>query len=301
MTVMPVCSDINCSLMISRITDLLEYQRVTGRETQELTSIFQEVIYSYYWQNARSFPWRETTDPYSILVSEIMLQQTQTDRVLKKYLPFLLRFPDFISLASADLKSILKEWQGLGYNRRAIALKEISVRVRDEFNGILPNDLHALMNLPSIGRSTGGGILAFAHNLPVVFIETNIRRVFINFFFTDQEHVKDREILPLIEQTLDKDNPRLWYYALMDYGAMLKSKIPNPNRKSAHYTKQSPFEGSNRQIRGMILKMLLSHGPMQEQDLIDNIGKAFDRVSQIIKDLEGEGFIKPKGKMIFLT
>lgn len=259
---------------------------------------FQDTMYACYRNHARIFPWRETTDPYRILVSEFMLQQTQTGRVLGKYEGFIERFPDFRALAGADLQSVLQAWQGLGYNRRALALKETARKIVQEHGGVLPKNIEGLMKLPGIGRSTAGAIIAFVHNLPVAFIETNIRRVYIHFFFPGHERVGDREILPLVEQTMDRHNPRDWYYALMDYGAMLKAKLPNPNRKSAHYTRQAPFEGSNRQIRGKILKLLLSRGPLQEAELVYKLSRESSRVRTILRKMEQEGFIRISGSLI---
>lgn len=261
---------------------------------------FKEIIYSYYRKHARTFSWRETRDPYRILVSEIMLQQTQTERVAGKYEAFVIRFPDFAALARSDLHSVLETWQGLGYNRRAVALKETALRVVRDYNSRLPEDLDKLMKLPGIGRSTAGALLAFAHGISVAFIETNIRRVFLHFFFSERDHVKDSEILPLVEQTLDRENPRQWYYALMDYGAMLKASVPNPNRKSAHYSRQAPFEGSNRQIRGQILKYLIAEKQLTEAELVDRLRKDPDRVRAMLHEMEREGFIRVSLGMVFI-
>jgi len=250
----------------------------------------QNIIYSYYRKHARQFPWRETTDPYRILVSEIMLQQTQTFRVMGKYEAFIKAFPDFATLAGAQLNTVLSLWQGLGYNRRALSLKKTAEIVVSNFHGTLPDSYEELISLPGIGKATAGSILAFAFNKPIPFIETNIRRVYIHFFFNDREGITDSEILPLIEQTLDRENPRQWYYALMDYGAMLKKSVINPNRKSAHYTRQSRFEGSDRQIRGMILKALIA-SPMDEKALIETLAMDSSRVKKILVALEKEGFI----------
>ena len=250
----------------------------------------QNIIYSYYRKHARQFPWRETTDPYRILVSEIMLQQTQTFRVMGKYEAFIKAFPDFATLAGAQLNTVLSLWQGLGYNRRALSLKKTAEIVVSNFHGTLPDSYEELISLPGIGKATAGSILAFAFNKPIPFIETNIRRVYIHFFFNDREGITDSEILPLIEQTLDRENPRQWYYALMDYGAMLKKSVINPNRKSAHYTRQFRFEGSDRQIRGMILKALIA-SPMDEKALIETLAMDSSRVKKILVALEKEGFI----------
>src|ERR1700690_4312355 len=211
---------------------------------------FRKKIYGYYDQHGRDLPWRKTLNPYRVLVSEIMLQQTQVERVLEKYKEFLDAFPDFEALAHAPLPILLGIWQGMGYNRRALALKALAQKVVAEHRGKLPREPEKLIALPSIGPYTAGAIAAFAFNKSVVFMDTNIRRVYIHEFFHDRDDIHDDEILPLLEQTGDAGNPRKWYNALMDFGAMLKKENTHPNRKSAHYTKQSPFENSNRQVRG---------------------------------------------------
>ncbi|HDP24976.1 MAG TPA: A/G-specific adenine glycosylase [Deltaproteobacteria bacterium] len=257
-------------------------------------------IRGYYDVYRRNFPWRETDNPYNILVSEVMLQQTQTSRVESKYLQFLEAFPDVAALDAAELTSVLRIWKGLGYNRRALVLKRIAQIVLRDFDGELPRSLDALLGLPGIGRATAGAILAFAFNEPVVFIETNIRRVFLHFFFPDREAVSDQEILPIIEQTLDRDDPRHWYYALMDYGAMLAKDGPNPNRRSAHYTRQARFTGSNRQIRGQILQLLLERSGLQDKELVEHLGVEAERVRKILDALVQEGFLKRKKGKLFL-
>lgn len=256
---------------------------------------FQRAIYRHYRIRGRAFPWRRTHNPYHILVSEIMLQQTQTERVLQKYEQFISSFPDFDSLAHAPLREILKVWQGLGYNRRAMALKNIAQMVVANFQGNLPPSPEALMSLPGIGRATAGAICAFAFNQPVVFIETNIRRVFIHHFFQDENEVKDTQILPLVEKILDTSNPRKWYFALMDYGVMLKKRYQNPNRKSAHYQRQPPFEGSNRQIRGMILRTLTAESPISQHEIAKRLGMDPERVKGNLIQLHREGFIRKRG------
>lgn len=242
------------------------------------------------------FPWRQTIDPYHILVSEFMLQQTQVQRVLIKYPPFLEAFPTFESLARSGLKEVLACWQGLGYNRRALALKSTAEVVVQAYAGELPRDPRELTGLPGIGPSTAGAVLAFAFQIPTAFIETNIRRVFIHHFFSGQAEVTDARIMPLVEATLDRDNPREWYYALMDYGTMLKERFVNPNRLSAHYQRQAPFEGSRRQIRGRILKALIDHPKMSLSELADLVGTARGDLAAIVQTLEREGFLKRRGR-----
>ncbi len=256
---------------------------------------FQTKIHTYYDSHGRDRPWRKTRNPYRILVSEIMLQQTQVDRVIDKYHEFLAAFPDLRSLAKARLKKLLRVWQGMGYNRRVLALRKLAIMVMDEHQGKLPADPALLIDLPGIGKYTAGAVSAFAFNKPIVFVDTNIRRVFIHEFFHDRTSIHDNEIMPLVEKTLDTVNPRKWYNALMDYGAMLK-KERNPNKRSAHYKRQSPFENSNRQVRGRILKVLVRHSPLTMSQVIQKTGKDPERVKKNLIQLAEEGFIKKRGR-----
>ena len=259
---------------------------------------FQKKIYEYFHKYGRNLPWRKTRDPYKIVVSEIMLQQTQVSRVIKNYVGFIKSFPDIQSLAQASLRSIMKEWQGLGYNRRAKALKKMAEQVIECFEGCIPSDEMLLRSLPGIGPYTANAICAFAFNKPSVFIETNIRSVFIHHFFRERTTVKDTEIIPLIAQTLDTGQPKQWYYALMDYGAFLKTSMTNPNRTSAHYSKQSPFHGSNRQIRGMVLKLLIDHEKLSENEIYAKIDTETGRTQKILEQLVKESIIIKQGKYL---
>ena len=255
-------------------------------------SKFRKTIYRYYNAHGRELPWRRTRDPYCILVSEIMLQQTQVERVLQKYPVFVQRFPDFRTLADAPLRDVLAAWQGLGYNRRATALKRIAEIVTKERGGSIYADLESLTALPGIGYNTACAIMAFAFSQPVVFIETNIRTVFTHFFFPDKGEVRDSDILALVEQALDRTNPHAWYSALMDYGTMLKKKYGSINPRSAHYQKQSAFKGSDRQIRGMILKHLLGNPNSSQSDMAEEVGVTAERLQQTLKSLQAEGFVR---------
>jgi A/G-specific adenine glycosylase len=261
---------------------------------------FQKMVLSHYEQYGRAMDWRNTPDPYQILVSEIMLQQTQVERVTTKFPEFILAFPDFASLAAASLAQVLTVWQGLGYNRRAIALQKCAILVMNEYDGILPADVDILATFPGIGRATASSIAAFAFNRPVVFIETNIRRVFIHFFFPDADTVSDAEILPLVEITLYHENPRVWYWALMDLGSVLKKTVANPNRRSVHYTKQSPFEGSDRNIRGIIIRILLAEPGASEKKILGIRKDDPARIKKILAALESEGFICRHNDRFFL-
>jgi A/G-specific adenine glycosylase len=253
---------------------------------------FSDIIYSYYREYGRTFPWRETRDPYRILLSEMMLQQTQTERVLPKYELFLSHYPSLTDLNSATLTDILSLWKGLGYNRRALALKQIAQRAVDNWDGTLPESQRELLELPMVGPATSAALLAFAYSKPSLYLETNIRRVFIYFFFHDQERVSDREIYPLLERTLDTRDPRSWYYALMDYGVFLKQVVTNPNRRSAHYAKQGKFEHSNRQLRGQLLSLLTEMGSLSIDQLCRRVAFPEDQVLSCLGSLEREGFLQ---------
>jgi A/G-specific adenine glycosylase len=255
---------------------------------------FRELIYDHYHKYGRSLPWRLTRDPYRILVSEMMLQQTQVERVLEKYGDFINVFPDFPSLAAAPLDQVLLLWQGLGYNRRALSLKRTAVRITEEFQGMLPPSVDLLLALPGIGPSSASAIAAFAFDMPVVFIETNIRTVFIHFFFSDKGQVADREILPLLDRALNRADPRKWYYALMDYGSMLKNMGERIHRKSTGYRRQSPFKGSDRQVRSAILRLLLRKKTVSEEVLAEMLGESRERVQKILAGLKNEGFISAR-------
>jgi A/G-specific adenine glycosylase len=257
---------------------------------------FRKKIHDHYRTYGRDLPWRRNLNPYRVLVSEIMLQQTQVDRVIEKYREFLAAFPDFAALAKAPLPRLLAIWSGMGYNRRALALKALAQKVMKEHKGRLPSDREQLLALPGIGKYTAGAVIAFAFNKPTVFMDTNIRRVYIHEFFQDQEGVHDDVLLPLVERTMDPEDPRKWYNALMDYGTMLKQKHANPNRRSAHYTRQAPFENSNRQVRGKILKLLVTEVTLTAAQIVKKTGMDAERVKENLGKMEKEGFITKSGR-----
>jgi A/G-specific adenine glycosylase len=253
-------------------------------------------VLDHYARNGRDLPWRKRVTPYRVLVSEIMLQQTQVERVIGTYREFLASFPDLPALAKARTAKLLKLWSGMGYNRRALSLRKLAQVVVNERGGRLPSEPEELKKLPGIGPYTAGAVAAFAFNRPVVFLDTNIRRVFLHEFFPDRTGVRDDEIFPLLTRTFPRKDPRTWYNALMDYGTMLKKEQGNPNRRSAHYRRQGRFEGSNRQVRGAILKALVTGPPMSAAAITRRTGMDAGRVRQNIGKLEQEGFIKKKGK-----
>jgi A/G-specific adenine glycosylase len=261
-----------------------------------LERTFRQKIKTFYTKHGRhELPWRLATTPYNIAVSEIMLQQTQVDRVILKYQSFLKIFPTVQVLAKAPLAAVLKEWSGLGYNRRAKFLHQMAQVVVHDLKGTFPTTIEGLQKLPGVGPYTAGAIYAFAYNKAVPMIETNIRTVYIHHFFPTKEHVSDKELLPIITTTIDIQNPRQWYWALMDYGSYLKSTGIKNNAKSTHYTKQSKFVGSRRQIRGAVMRELLKDS-MTTEKIVKILDRKKEEVQSVLDDLIHEGFItKAKG------
>ena len=290
---------------VSIVSDFRARYRTGGRTPGGLPDgaavrKFRSIIYGYYRTHHRDFPWRRTADPYHILVSEIMLQQTQVDRVAEKFVEFIGVFPSIRDLARAPLRRVLTVWQGMGYNRRARYLHDLAKRVAAEHGGSVPDDPEVLASLPGIGKATAASICAFAFNRPTLFIETNIRAVFIHFFFPDATSVSDRDILPLAGAALDRKRPHDWYSALMDYGSMLKKRHPNPSRKSAHHQRQAPFEGSRRQVRGRVLRALLADPGMPRKRLAAVVGVPVTDLVSVIDELEQEGLVRKKGGLLYI-
>jgi len=260
-------------------------------DTQKLQA-FTQKIWDFYSANKREFAWRSLPSHYNVFVSEIMLQQTQTFRIIDKFELFITTFPDFKTLAGASFVDVLRCWKGLGYNRRAKFIQQTAQIICSQYNGELPSRPSDLVELPGIGPATSCSISAFAFNTPTVFIETNIRAVFLHEFFPNQTEVPDKELLPLVQATVDASNPREWYYALMDYGVFLKKEHKNPSRNSKHHVTQSRFEGSDRQIRGKILELLLTLGPCTFQELAEALKCEEERLHKIVNALLFESFIR---------
>jgi A/G-specific adenine glycosylase len=264
---------------------------------------FKKIILDYYYTSGRDFPWRKKPDaknsPWGILVSEFMLQQTQTQRVIPYWERWMKRWPRPADLAAAPLEEVLREWSGLGYNRRAKNLRECAGALVEKHSGKVPRTPELLITLPGIGPYSSGAIACFAWNYPVVFIETNIRSVVLHFFFGKtgtKTKVTDAELIPVLEKSLDTENPRVWYWALMDYGAELKKLTANPSRKSAHHVRQSPFKGSLRQIRGQIIKNLAETGSCKKARLRSNVETAMgelkdDDFHRALSALEKESMV----------
>lgn len=266
--------------------------------SDELITDFREVVWDYFRTHRRDMPWRDDPSPYHVLVSELMLQQTQVSRVLPKYQEFMARFASIQDLAAAPLADVLSTWSGLGYNRRAKFLHAAAQKVVSDFGGKLPESREELVGLPGIGPNTAGAILAYAFNQPVVFIETNIRTVLFHHFFADRSDVDDRELLPILQQACDLEHPREWYWALMDYGTHLKQTAGGKISQSKHYARQSKFEGSRRQVRGRVLRELTS-GARSVVELVELL--ADERAQSVIDDLHREGLIEQEAGLIRLT
>lgn len=262
---------------------------------------FQQLIHNFYNQHGRTLPWRPpllpvrpdgTLDPYAILTSELMLQQTQVTRVIPKFSLFMKQFPDVASLAAANLGDVLRVWSGLGYNRRAKFLWQTAQIVVTDYDGTIPVHQNELLRLPGVGANTAGAILAYAFNQLAVFIETNIRTVYLHHFFSGKVQVSDKSILGLVSQTLDTSRPREFYWGLMDYGTHLKATAGNLLSLSSVHAKQSAFIGSRRQVRGQVLR-LLSAKDFKLAELKAAISD--NRLQDVLDELRAEGFIVRNG------
>ena len=255
---------------------------------------FRKTVWAHYREYGRhDLPWRKTRDLYRILVSEVMLQQTQVERVIPFYERFIMAFPTEKSLAAAPLSEVLIAWQGLGYNRRAKLLREAAQRlVHTPLSGTRLNLVKGLEALPGVGSYTARAVAAFAWNADVIVIETNIRTAIIQSFFPKKKKVSDADIEKVLAQVLPKGRAREWYSALMDYGAHLKRSGVSHNARSATHTKQTRFAGSLREARGAVLREL-SMGAASRARLLGMLG--VDRKEQVLaalRDLGAEGLVR---------
>jgi A/G-specific adenine glycosylase len=268
--------------------------------TQKEITQFQKKILSWYSEYKQDFPWRKTRDPYHILVSEVMLQQTQVSRVIPKFNDWLKRFPTIESLAKAPVSEVLRQWSGLGYNRRALFLKKAAVEIVEKYNGNFPQDEKILRTLPGIGEYTARALLCFAFNKQISVVDTNVRKVILVTFFNGGNLMTEKEIISIAEQLLPVGSAYDWNQALMDYSRTMlgKEKIQIP--------KQSKFLGSRRYYRGQIIKLLLQ----KKKIPIDKIGQLIkgdfnksdmDWLQGLLKELEDEGFVLIKNDFVSLA
>jgi A/G-specific adenine glycosylase len=254
---------------------------------------FKKIILSHYRQSGRKFPWRGA-GPWGVMVSEFMLQQTQTERVMRYWGDWIRRWPRPKDLAGASMEEALRHWSGLGYNRRCYNLKKSAAIITEEHKGKVPGNPDILRLLPGIGPYTSGAIACFAFNSPSVFLETNIRATVIHCFFPSRDNVRDAEIYPILEKALYKEDPRTWYYALMDYGAALKKLTAHPGRRSAHYVRQSPFIGSFRQARGKVIRTLAGMGASNADEIKMACGLEEEKLYRVLEKLKKESLVAEK-------
>jgi len=251
---------------------------------------FRDLIWSEGEARYRDMPWRDEPTFYHVLVSEIMLQQTQVTRALVKFAEFMQAFPTIESLAAAPLADVLRVWNGLGYNRRAKFLWQAARQVVT--NGE-PQTTKGLEKLSGVGKNTAGAIMNYVYEVATPFIETNIRTVYIHHFFSDSFDIADKEIFTLVESTMDHEYPRQWFWALMDYGSYLKSTSGARLNQSKHYKKQAPLKGSVREVRGQIIRKL-TITPLSENDLREELN-ADERFDAALEGLMDDGLVQKAG------
>lgn len=260
------------------------------------TRVFQELVWERAQELYRDMPWRDEPSFYHVLVSELMLQQTQVPRVLVKFAEFMDAFPTIHDLARAPLADVVRVWQGLGYNRRAKFLHESARYVVSHGQ---PKTLEDMVKLPGVGHNTAGALMNYVYEIPTPFIETNIRTVYFNHFFEGREGVSDKEVLQLVDATMDREHPREWCWALMDYGAWLKRQGTAMLVYSKHYRKQAPLKGSVREVRGKIIAALSE----AEYD-IDVLARTLAVDERFVPALQGlirDGLVEQRGTGVHLT
>lgn len=260
---------------------------------------FQALIRQKGAELYRDMSWRQDTRAFFVLVSELMLQQTQVDRVIPKFEEFVATFPDIQVLADASLANVLSLWSGLGYNRRAKYIHDAAKMIMQDFGGKVPAGIEHLQRLPGVGPNTAGAIAVYAFNQPVVFIETNVRTVYFHHFFSGGEKVSDDTLRQLVADTLDYEDPRSFYWALMDYGTTLKKQGAGRTRQSRHYKRQSALKGSVREIRGQIVKVLM--GAAMNQGMLQESVDFDDRFAPALDGLMRDGLVVQTGDTLHLT
>ncbi len=271
---------------------------VQGLSMNAKETAFRKMVWAYAKKNGRNdLPWRKTHDPYRILVSEIMLQQTQVERVVPYFNAWMKKYPNVKKLAQASLSEVLKSWQGLGYNRRGKNLHLAAKALVENDKGKMPSTVSELEKLPGIGPYTARAVLAFAHNQDVIFIETNIRTVITHHFFPKKEKVEDTEIQKILEKVYPEGKAREWYGALMDYGTYLKRSGVRINAKAKGYKAQAKFSGSDREARGAILKALAKKEFETKTVLLGVLGDyRKEQVETQLSKLLFEGMIEKRGR-----
>ncbi|EKE40297.1 hypothetical protein ENUP19_0304G0045 [Entamoeba nuttalli] len=257
-----------------------------------------EKILKFYEKEGRKLPWRETTDKYKILVSEVMLQQTQVTRVIEKYKSWLIRFPTIQDLAKANLADVLEEWNGLGFNSRGKRLRDLAIEVCERYNGIIPSSVDKLLNLPGIGPYTANAVLIFSENQDIATVDANIRRILIHELSLD-EKTPENILFAYANKCLPLGRSRDWHNALMDYGALVATgKKTGITAKS----KQSKFEGSRRSYRAELLRRIRkNNGSLSIENCEEVIKGTKYTLEEIIEGLEKDGIVHKEGDFIILN
>jgi A/G-specific adenine glycosylase len=270
----------------------------------------REALLAWYGPRRAAYPWRGGADPYAVLVSEVMLQQTQATRVAPTYLAFLRRFPSVRALARASRADVLRAWDGLGYNRRALALWEAAGAVVRDHGGVVPSDPEALRRLPGVGPYTAAAVAAVAFGVPVAAVDTNVRRVVARVHVgREPDELTPRSIRRLAGTWLDRRDPGSWNQALMDLGREVCRPRPRCGacplaavcrwpaegaavRGPAGGRRAEPFEGSSRQVRGAVVRALRRHPSLTLGSLAREVGGPRERVERAVRQLAGEGLVR---------
>lgn len=275
-----------------------EEEEMNVTQTMRLADVrfFQEKILDFYRQNCRIFPWRETTDRYAVMVSEVMLQQTQAERVARRFPLWLERFPDVQALAAASLREVLEAWSGLGYNSRGQRLQRAAAMVVEQFGGEVSGDPARLIELPGIGAYTSRSIPAFADNLDIAAVDTNIRRVLIHELNLP-ESISPKALLDVAHEVLPKGQSRDWHNALMDYGAL---ELTSKKTGIAPLTRQSRFKGSRRWYRSALLRELLASGELPREAVEERYADCPYGIGSIVDSMVEEAMIEEYGEQRML-
>ena len=255
----------------------------------------QSKILTRYAENKRSLPWRDSFDPYRVYISETMSQQTQVDRVVPKFHNFIQQVPDFASLATLDTPKLLSLRSGLWFNSRALRLRDAAKKIVDIYGWVVPTDRAELESLPGVWPYMSASFLAFAHDMDVPVVDTNIRRVYIHELWLD-EKITRAELERICMEYLPHGQSNDWHNALMDYGALVATARATGIRP---ISKQSKFKWSDREVRGWVLKQLNKNNTVT----IDDISKQFPSkdVKKIVKSLKKDGFVRIEAENVYIV
>lgn len=265
----------------------------------------REALLAWYRPRRRAYPWRRTRDPYVILVSEVMLQQTQAARVAAAFGPFLRRFPTVRALARATRSDVLRAWGGLGYNRRAVALHEAARAIVREHGGCVPADPAALRRLPGVGPYTAAAVASLGFGVPVAAVDTNVRRI-VARVHAGTDRPAPGTVRAIAEAWVEASDPGAWNQALMDLGREVcrprprcevcplaptcrfraSGAAPRPRRP-----RSGPFEGSNRQLRGAVVRVLRHRPALTLGVLARELGRDGARVRAVVAELVRDGIV----------